>query len=52
MKSSIDIEKINIAEIKKEINSLTIFGRGIPEINCSPKNRAIRLTKKLITPNV
>ena len=52
MKSAIDIEKIIIAEIKKEINTLTIFGWDIPEINCSPKNRAIRLTKKLIAPNV
>ena len=52
MKSSNDIEKINKAEIKKEINMLTIFGWGISEINCSPKNMAIRLTKKLTAPNV
>ena len=52
MKSSNDIEKINKAEIKKEINMLTIFGWGISEINFSPKNMAIRLTKKLTAPNV
>ena len=52
MKSAIDIEKINKAEIKKEINMFTIFGWGISEINCSPKNMAIRLTKKLTAPNV
>tara|TARA_X000000368_G_C22442725_1_gene455460 strand:- start:269 stop:370 length:102 start_codon:yes stop_codon:yes gene_type:complete len=33
MKSAIDIEKINKAAIKKEINMLTIFGLGISEIN-------------------
>ena len=52
MKSAIDIEKINRAEIKKEINILTIFGSGTSVINCSPKNMANRLTKKLIAPNV
>ena len=52
MKSAIDIEKINKAEIKKEINMLTIFGWDISEINSSPKNMAIRLTKKLTAPNV
>ena len=45
-------EKINKAEIKKEINILTIFGSGTSVINCSPKNMAIRLTKKLTAPNV
>ena len=52
MKSAIDIEKINKAEIKKEINMLTIFGLGASVINCSPKNMAIRLKKKLTAPNV
>ena len=52
MKSVIDIEKINKAEIKKEINILTIFGSGTSVINCSPKNMANRLTKKLTAPNV
>ena len=52
MKSAIDIEKINKAEIKKEINMLIIFGWGISETNCSQKNKAIRLTKKLTAPNV
>ena len=52
MKSANDIEKINKAEIKKEINILTIFGSGTSVINCSPKNMAIRLTKKLIAHNV
>ena len=37
MNSAIDIEKINKAEIKKEINILTIFGSGTSVINCSPK---------------
>ena len=31
---------------------LTIFGWGISEINCSPKNMAIRLTEKLTAPSV
>ena len=48
MNSAIDIEKINKAEIKKEINMFTIFGWGISEINCSPKDMAIRLTKSLL----
>ena len=52
MKSAIDIEKINKAEIKKEINILTIFGLGTSVINCSQKNMANRLTKKLTAPNV
>ena len=52
MKSAIDIEKINKAEIKKEINILTIFGSGTSVINCSQKNMANRLTKKLTAPNV
>ena len=52
MNSAIDIEKINKAEIKKEINILTIFGSGTSVINCSPKNMANRLTKKLTAPNV
>ena len=33
MKSAIDIEKINKAEIKKEINMLTTFGLGTSVIN-------------------
>ena len=52
MQSAIDIEKINKAEIKKEINMLIIFGLGISEINCSQKNMAIRFTKKFTAPNV
>ena len=51
MKSAIDIEKINKAEIKKEINMLTIFGLGTSLINYNPKNMAIRLTKKLTAPS-
>ena len=46
MKSAIDIEKIIIAEIKKEINTLTIFGWDIPEINCSPKKYGDQINKK------
>ena len=52
MKSAIDIEKINKAEIKKEINILTIFGLVTSVINCSQKNMDIRFTKKLTDPNV
>ena len=52
MNNAIDIEKIIKAVIKKDINILTIFGLGISVINCSPKNMAIRLTKKLTAPKV
>ena len=52
MKSAIDIEKINKAKIKKEINILTIIGLSTSVINCSPKNMSNRLTKKLNALNV
>ena len=37
MKSAIDIEKINKAEIKKAINILTIFGLGTSVISLVQK---------------